>query len=147
MSKAQIVPPLGGGGGGMVGFEKLWEGDVTGSSDDITGGTVDLSEYNFLLIHYTGTIPSRSETSYIGIGAVRTDSNRTYDMGIYKTASGLVDVTMHLTRMKSPEYSTEWDVFRYPRYAAGGVESVVNPLKFFGVSGQTFHFSVYGLKL
>lgn len=35
----------------MIGFEKLWEGDVTGSSDDITGGTVDLSEYQFLIVH------------------------------------------------------------------------------------------------
>ena len=45
MSKACIVPP-GGSVGGVIGFEKLWEGDsyLTKAVDDITGGEVDLTQ-------------------------------------------------------------------------------------------------------
>lgn len=136
----------------MIGFEKLWEGDVTGSSDDITGGTVDLSEYQFLIVHYVGTLTnpySDGSTFEVAVGARRTksDGNPTYDFSLAKNWSGPVNVTVHMIRRSAPMLTNNWDIFRYPMYTGGCATQTTTPLKFFGPSGQPLHFSVYGLKL
>lgn len=146
MSKAQIVPPAG-GGGGMVGFEMLWEGDLhltQPTVEDITEGAVDLSGYQVVLIRYYGT-------------ATNSDTNTNHDgawFGLFgATASshdGIVSVkkteTIDITHLICPKNSGS-----FSGYWGGVNRSGHNPLKFCMKNTYVltcdFHFIIYGMKL
>lgn len=140
MSKAQIIPPAG-GGGGMVGFENLWEGDVhlTGTVADFTGGAVDLSGYQVVLVRYHGHLES---SSYYGLGDV---GNRNAWDGTSGETD--VDITRFFTRYTNG--SKHWAVLRQSGSYHGVEETSESnaPLKFVISGIADLHFSIYGMKL
>lgn len=152
MSKVQVVPPSGGGAGGMVGFVKLWEGDVTGPSSDVTGGAVDPSEYQVLLVRYTGTLGNTSDASrYFGIGCVSGSTNPTYDTVVSKSSQRNVDFTMTYYARGNYDGDVMWMGVRELRYQGSNMMQTTDPFSF-NVSSTTgvtinLHFTIYGVKL
>lgn len=142
-----------GGGGNSLGFEKLWEGDLTGyidsDVDDVTGGAVDPSLYSVLLVHYEGTA-SVSGAAYVcyGISRAAISGNWTSDFSINSAGSAKtvdVDVTLLATRKQ-----TTWMIMRN---ISGGSIVTGSPVRM-SVSRESgwyatldLHFTIYGIKL
>lgn len=157
MSKV-FVTPMGGGSGG--GLEKLWEGDVhlTGSTDDLTGGAVDPTEYAVLLVALNGTVTAAlSEVDYIGLGRCKSGSlSGTYDLYMDRTNTALpICLARQYERLSSGSFGTRntstssgaapsWNTIVPFLFAACKKDSSVHLTSDFTAD---LHVAVYGLKL
>lgn len=153
MGKVMIHEKMG-GGGNPHGLQKLWEGDVhlTGRTDDVTGGAVDPSEYQVLLVRYTGTLKNTADDSrYFGIGKVSGSSNPTYDTIVSKSSEDSVDFTMTYYARGDYNGDVMWMGVRELRYQGSSMMKTTEPFSF-NVSSTTgvtinLHFTIYGMKL
>lgn len=160
MSKVQIHGKSG-GGGNSLGLQKLWEGDVhlTGSTDDLTGGAVDPSEYFLLIVHCTGTIASQNGTVAIGVGSSSNASGSySHDITVSQKTSGeaeAVSITMLYRKNNSTEsnfwYGTHTRAYSDKEHFSTQIPFSLKGSGSNGYEKNTFtgdlHVAVYGIKL
>lgn len=118
----------------------------------MTGGAVDPSEYQVLLVRYTGTLKNTADASrYFGIGKVSGSSNPTYDTIVSKSSEDSVDFTMTYYARGDYNGDVMWMGVRELRYQGSSMMQTTEPFSF-NVSSTTgvtinLHFTIYGMKL
>lgn len=151
-----------GGGGNSLGLQNLWEGDVhlTGSTDDLTGGAVDPSEYIFLIVHCTGAV-TLQESLKFGVGSCNGSSSApSYDLSLNASTTGAA-MQLSITMIYRQFYDSvkSWHGEHLHQSTGNGLNgqfSTTTPFSFAGCKTSwtpvnTFtgdlHVAVYGLKL